>query len=99
MANGLAQPICDLVTFAPSKSGPRLVASLQAKLQTNCATRAVIRDLETHCRSQNAKPTVTVRYDKTPFGLKFLELESRCAVIRTVGSNPPSPPVRGNFQG
>jgi hypothetical protein len=38
--------------------------------------------------SENSKPKRTLSYWVTHAGTRILELESRCAVIRTVGSNP-----------
>ena len=39
-------------------------------------------------RSGNVERGHTVSYATTRDNMKILELESRCAVIRTVGSNP-----------
>ena len=47
--------------------------------------------------SQNAEPKRTVSYNPILGSTGILELESRCAVIRTVGSHPTSPPRLNTF--
>ena len=37
---------------------------------------------------RNAKPGHAISYGTARTNMRILELESRCAVIRTVGSNP-----------
>ena len=37
---------------------------------------------------ENAEPKRTVSYSAAQDSMRIIELESRCAVIRTVGSNP-----------
>jgi hypothetical protein len=38
--------------------------------------------------TKNAEPEHTLSYGMARINTRILELESRCAVIRTVGSNP-----------
>src|SRR6476620_8075944 len=61
-----------------------LQGSLQTKLETNyTAQHGTKRD---H-RLRNSEPDHTLKYRVGQVSMRIIELQSRCAVIRTVGSN------------
>ena len=49
---------------------------------------AVLDITSQHCQEKKGEQEHTVSYWAARASMRILELESRCAVIRTVGSNP-----------
>ena len=77
--------------LSPSSQSYCLGASsvqLQTKLQTNHATRNVSTIIRQHLQRKIGEQERALRHWTARANMRILELESRCAVIRTVGSNP-----------